>query len=223
MKLFKKLAINVHSHVESMADRFENKEALSSAYLREYERIAAKAKVRLSQVDSEVARLEKEAGRLHEQAALWAERARRVHANDESKALDCVARMTRAQSGYRQVQSDLQEAGRLKQKMSGDMDRILKKMASLKRRHQNLAGRQACAEAFHALQDADGGMQDDIDDLFARWETDVVARELHTRSSGPEEDPLAEEFDAAEQKQALRLALEQIIATPGTKEEKKPC
>jgi len=221
VKLFKKLAINVHSRVEAVADRLENKEALSTAYIREYERIVAKAKVRSAQVDAEVARLEQEAARLQEQAELWAERARRVHSADESKALACVARMTEVQAGHRKVLSDLEEAGSLKRKMAQDVDHILKKLEALKRKHQNLSGRQACAEAFNALQHADTGIQDDIDDLFARWETDVVAQELHVQSSAIASDPLAAEFDTAEQEQALRMALEQIIATPRPQEEKK--
>lgn len=221
MKLFKKLAINVHSRVEAMADRIENKEALSTAYIREYERIVAKAKVRSAQVESEVARLEKEAVRLREQAELWAGRARRVHSADESKALACVARMTQARTAHGRVLNDLEEARRLKQKMATDVDHILKKLEALRRRHQNLAGRQACAEAFNALQRADGGIQDDIDDLFSRWETDVVAQELHAQSPDMAGDALADEFATAEQEQALRLTLKQIIETPEEQEEKE--
>jgi phage shock protein A len=214
VKLFKKLAINVHSRVEAMADRIENKEGLSSAYIREYERIVAKAKVRSAHVENEVVRLEKEAFRLREQAELWAGRARQVHASDELKALACVARMTQAQAAHGQVFDDLEAARRLKRKMAADVDHILKKLEMLRRRHQNLAGRQACAEAFNALQSVDGGIQDDIDDLFTRWETDVVAQELHARSPGITGDALAEEFFSVEQEQALRQALKQIIETP---------
>jgi phage shock protein A len=221
MKFFKKVAINIHSHVEALADRFENKEALSTAYIHEYERVVAKAKVKTAQVDSEVTRLEKEAAQLREQSELWAERARRVHLTDESKALACVARMTQSQAGYRQVQTDLEEAGKLKKKMAQDVDHILKKLETLKRKHQNLAGRQVCAEAVNTLQNANGGIQYDIDNLFTRWETDVVAQELHAQSPEVASDCLAEEFDSAEQKQALRMALEQIIATPCSTEEKK--
>lgn len=219
MKLFKKLAINMHTRVEAMADRIENKEALSTAYIREYERIAAKAKVKLANVDGEVAGLEKEAARLHEQTELWAGRARQVHATDEPKALACVSRMTQARTSHGQVLGELEEARLLKQKMAADVEHILKKLETLRRRHRNLAGRQVCAEAFHALQRADGGIQDDIDDLFARWETDVVARELHVRSPQIVSDALDEEFGTAEQEQALRLALQQIIADPEKEKE----
>ena len=59
MKLFKKLAINVHSQVETLANQFENKEALSTSYIREYERIVAQAKVKLARVEAEVDRLAK--------------------------------------------------------------------------------------------------------------------------------------------------------------------
>jgi phage shock protein A len=221
MKLFKKVAISIHSRVEAMVDRFENKQALSTAYIREYERVVAKAKVRSAQVDSEVTRLEKEAVKLREQSELWVERARRVHLTDESKALACVARMTQTQAGYRQVQSDLEEARNLKKKMTHDVDQILKKLGALKRKHQNLAGRQVCAEAVNTLQDTDGGIQHDIDDLFARWETDVVAQELHAQSPAVASDCLAEEFGTDEQNQALRLALEQIIATPSSAKEEE--
>ena len=220
MKLFKKLAINVHSRVEAVADRIENKEALSTAYIREYERIVAKAKVRSAQADCEVARLQKAAARLREEADLWAARARRVHPSDESKALACVARMTQAQAGHRQVLGDLEKARSFKHKMALDVDSILEKLEALKRRQQNLAGRQACAEAFNAMQRTDG-VQDDIDDLFTRWETEVVAQELHVQSPDIAGDSLDEEFTTLEQEQALRLALEQILETPERQEEKE--
>lgn len=222
MNLFRKLAVSVHSQVEAMTDRFENKEALSTAYIREYERGVAKAKVRLTQVEGEVARLEKEAGRLHEQTKLWADRARLVHAEDENKALDCIARMTQSQGCHRRVQAELEETERLRQQMTRDVDQILKKLEALRRKHQNLACRQACAEAAGALQDGDVGIDRNVDELFARWETDVVARELHSRSPAVASDPLAEEFAADEQKRDLRLALERLLATPIPEEEKKP-
>lgn len=219
MKLFKKLAVTVSSSVDAMADRFENKEALSMAYIREYERVVAKAKVRSAQVDGEVVRLEREAARLKEQVALWAERARRVHLSDETKALACVARMSQAQTDRCRAVSELGEVKNLKGKMARDVDHILKKLEALKRKHQNLAGRQACAEAVHALQHADGGIHHDIDDLFTRWETDVVARELHARCETAVTDTLSEEFDTDEQQHALQLALEQLIADPKSEEE----
>lgn len=221
MKLFKKLAINIHSRVDNLADRMENKEALSAAYIREYEQTVAKAKVRSGQAAGQVARLEKEAARLAEQEALWAGRARKVHSADEAKALECVARMKQAQAAHGQVLGDLEEARRLNRKMAADVDHILKKLEALRRRHQNLAGRQACAEAFNALQVVDSGIQDDVDDLFARWETDVVAHELHAQSPDTAGDPLAETFAAAEQKEELRMALKQILAVSEQPKEEK--
>jgi phage shock protein A len=221
MKLIKKFAVTLHSCVESMVDRFENKEALSIAYIREYERVVARAKVKSAQIDSEVVRLEKEASLLHEQAVQWADRARRVHSEDEGKALECVARMTKAQGDHRQALSALEETRCLKQKMAQDVDYILKKLEALKRRHQNLTGRQLCAEATTGLQLADGGIHHDIDDLFTRWETDIVAQELQgSHCPAAASDRLTEEFETAEQKQALRLALEDIISNPNPEKEK---
>jgi phage shock protein A len=222
VKLIKKFAVNIHSCVESIIDRFENKEALSIAYIREYERVVARAKVKSAQIEREVVRLEKEASFLHEQAAQWTDRARKVHSEDEGKALECVARMIKAQGDHHQVLSALEETRCLQQKMALDVDHILKKLEALKRRHQNLTGRQLCAEAVTGLQLADGGIQHDIDDLFTRWETDIVAQELQdTRLPAAASDPLAEEFETVEQKQALRLALEEIISNPSPEKEKK--
>jgi phage shock protein A len=102
--------------------------------------------------------------------------------------------------------------------MARDVEQILEKLEALKRRHQNLAGRQACAEAAGALQDADGGMRQDVDELFARWETEVTARELHTHASPVAGDSLAEEFEAAERQSDLRSSLADLLATPGSKQ-----
>jgi len=170
-------------------------------------------------MDQEVIRLEKEAAHLQEQEELWAERARRAYSADEGKALSCVARMTQVQAACRQVQSDLKEVKSLRQKMARDVDHILKKMEALKRKHQNLAGRQACAEAVHALHSVDGGIQNDIDNLFSRWETDIVTQELHSQTATDSCDLLAEEFETSEQQEALRMTLAQIISSSSEKKE----
>lgn len=214
MKLFKKLAVNINSRMDAVAERFENREALSSAYIREYERIVAKAKVRLAQVDNEVARLENHSRELGEKIQLWTDRARRIHGSDEAKALECVARMTKCRQSREQVQKNLEEARNLRNKMARDVDHILKKLEAHKRRHQNLTGRQVCAEAVHAMQYAETGLETDIGDLFTRWETDVTASELHAQLPASIDDPLEHEFDTTEQEQALRMALEEIIASP---------
>jgi phage shock protein A len=221
MKLFKKLAININSRMDAVAERFENREALSSAYIREYERIVAKAKVRLAQVDNEVARLETNFRDLGEKIQLWTDRARRIHGSDEAKALACVARMTKCEQSRKEVQKNLEDARNLRNKMAQDVEHILKKLDAHKRRHQNLTGRQVCSEAVVAMQDAETGLEIDIDDLFTRWETDVVAGELHAQLPASADDPFDHEFDAAEQEQALRTALEAIIETPESNKENK--
>jgi len=213
MKLFKKLAVQVHARAEAMANQFENKEALSLSYIREYERVVAKAKVKLARVETEVRRLEKEAARLEAQTALWVERARRVHATDESKALACVKRMQQHQASLDQILRELEETKRLKQKMAQDVDQVLAKLADLKRKHRLLAGRQSCAEAAAVLQDGEVFMADGADDLFARWEADVTAQELHAQSTDFETDPLSEAFDVAEQQAQLRNTLAEILAS----------
>ncbi len=220
MKLFKKLAVSVNSRIDAVADRFENREALSSAYIREYERIVAKAKVRLAQVDNEVVRLKRSSRDLDNKIKLWTERARRIHGSDEEKALACVARMVKCEESRKQVLQNLEDARKLKNRMTRDVDHILKKLEAHKRRHQNLTGRQACAEAVHAMQDADTGLETDIDDLFTRWETDVVASELHAELPASDDDLLDQEFDATEQEQALRMTLEEIVAIDKPDKEK---
>lgn len=221
MKLIKKLAININSRIDSVAERFENREALSNAYIREYERIVAKAKIRLAQVDNEVARLEKNYRDLGEKIQLWTERARRIHGSDEAKALECVARMMKCEQSRKQVQKNLEDARNLRNKMAQDVDYILNKLEAHKRRHQNLTGRLVCAEAVHATQNAETGLETDIGDLFTRWETDVLASELHAQLPAFSDDPLDHEFDTTEQEQALRMALEELIATPEPKKEEQ--
>ncbi len=219
MKLFKKLAINVHSHVEAMADRFENREAISIAYIREYEKVVAKSKVRLTQIDRDVERLEKETIRLQGETELWADRARRVHNIDEDKALECVARMTQTQKSHLRIQAELKDTQNLRKKIALDVEQILAKLEELKRKHQSLASRQACAEAVQTLQHPDTSFEHDINELFTRWETDVIAHELHSQPCVTPGDQLADEFDEDEQKQSLRKALDEIIATTKDEEE----
>ncbi len=214
MKLFKKLAVNFHSQVEAVANQFENKEALSSSYIREYERVVATAKVKLSRIEAEVVRLEKETDRLAAQTTLWKDRARRVHAADERQALECVRRMKRAQANHSAVLQELAEIRDLKRRMTHDVDQAEQKLTDLKRRHRALAGRQSCAEAMDGLPCAEKCLPEDLDALYTRWETEVTAHELHTRTLTPETDRLAAAFDREEEEEDLRLTLTEIITDP---------
>lgn len=212
MRLLKKLAVQMGARAESVAEQLENKEALSLSYIREYERIVARAKVKLSQVEHEVGRLAREASRLEAQAALWADRARRVHAGDEAKALACVRRMRQEQASLDRIRTELAETKGLKQKMARDVEQVLEKLESLKRRHRCLSGRQSCAQAAVVLQDGELFMGDGVDDLLARWEAEISAQEIHAQTAGDETDPLTEEFDAAEEREALRRTLADMLS-----------
>lgn len=207
------------SRVETLADQFENKEALAEAYIREYERVAARAKVKLNQVAAQANGLEAKAAELRRQSSQWAERARRVHGGDRRKAMECVARMKEIDEARDGVLNDLEETRGLQAKMSGDVGQILRKLETLKRKQQNLSGRQACAQAVQALHHADGAIQGDVDELLARWETDVVARELHGAASLEPVDPLAREFETEERERELERTLEELVAAPRAMEE----
>lgn len=219
MNFFKKLVITLNSQVDSVADKFENREALSNSYIREYERVAAKTKVKLAQIDAEVLRLEKEVKQQQEQAAVWAARAKKVHSSDENKALECVARMKGVQRREETLRNDLQEAILLRNKMEQDVNRILEKLKELKRKHQNLLGRQVCADAMTSVQQVEGVVQDDINDFFTRWESDVVANELRSHSAEMSEDILVQEFTQEEQQDELRHLLDELINTDTRTEE----
>jgi hypothetical protein len=69
------------------------------------------------------------------------------------------------------------------------------------------------------MQSTGTGLEIDMDDLFTRWETEVVASELHAQLPASADDALDYEFDTVEQKQALRTALEEIIAVSEPKKE----
>jgi phage shock protein A len=219
MKLFKKLAVQVHARAEAMANQFENKEALSLSYIREYERVVAEAKVKLARVAAEVRRLEREAERLEAGAALWVERARRVHAADEGKALACVKRMQQEQAACTQVLGELEKTRRLKRKMAHDVEGLIAKLSDLRGRYRCLSGRESCARAAAALASDGDCFAESVDDLFTRWEADVTARELHAAPGEFEADPLSEAFASEERQAALRESLAEILSSPPEKRE----
>ena len=218
MKLFKKLAINVTSQLESFADQIENKEAISGAYIKEYERVVAQAKVKLIGVSEEANARKALSEKRQKEIELWSERARQIYPTDEQKALECVARMKKSQTLYNQALQDQKEIETLKEKMSADYDCALRKLEQLKTKHKSLAGRQACAEATRAVHEGGNSLEDDMGELFSRWETDVIAKELHSTSftdTAPS-DSLADEFEKQEHENELRNSLEQLIAKDST-------
>ena len=149
----------------------------------------------------------------------WAERARWVRKDDENKALACVERMIKCKAEHDKILKNIEETKKLQQKMRSDVEHILCNLDELKRKHQNLTGRQACAEAAQAIHQSCGNLNNDIDDFFSRWETDVVTSELHYQVPSEATDALADEFDTVEHKESLRKTLDELIATNTPDEE----
>ena len=221
MKLFRKLAVNIHSRMEAVADQIENKATLSQSYIREYERLVAQAKVRQLQLEKEVERLEEEACQLETKASLWSRRAQQVYQEDEDKALECVRRLKKVQNRRNHVAAELESTRNLAHKMKGDVESMLQRLAQIKEKQRALVSRQVCADAVQNFRGADTNVDHDIDDLFARWEMDVVAKELHCQSatmvSESDFDSLERRFDQEDEEKELRQMLDELTNVPPQK------
>ncbi|MBD3419612.1 MAG: hypothetical protein GF398_05780 [Chitinivibrionales bacterium] len=211
MKLLKRIAVNIQAKMEDLTSQIENKEALTLSYIREYERVVAKAKIRLSHVKGDALRLEKDQARLQQDEINWKGRARKVYADDEAKALECMRRAKRAQTEHQKITVEIKEVRELEIKMERDVERIQKKLETVKHRQRALAGRQSCAEALHSAASLNADAHEGLDDLLTRWETDVVASELQSDSVCVNRDSLTDEFDKQEEEADLKCALDELM------------
>ncbi|SMF94194.1 phage shock protein A (PspA) family protein [Methylomagnum ishizawai] len=208
MNPFKRIFVSVKAQLNEVAGDFENHEAVADAAIQELERLAATTRVRLGRLDRELKALDERHAALRKDAALWAERAVRVAA-EETRALECVRRLEAVEREAGQLAVSLRETQALRQKIRAELDRQTTKLEEAKRRRTLLSSRQFHLE-YAQLSDPLGGAEA-VDAVFDRWEIRLGAVEPDL-AEGTGYDDLAAEFERTEQAESLRRRLAGLVA-----------
>ena len=209
MKTLKKLIISIKSQIDCAADQFENHEALANAAIKDLQGIGAKTSIHLRHLQEMSSRLQQKLDGLQEDSTRWSSRAVEIREHDEQRALECVKRLRQIQSQITQVEKQLHESSRVEMQVKTDLENIQGRLQMLKKKKELLAARQNRADVISALDQQAAFSTDDIQDVFERWENNVVGAEFQYPDL-PEEDTFAAEFEKTEDDIELKAMLDEL-------------
>ncbi len=211
MKTLKRLFVSVKSQIDTAADHLENHEALAGAAIRDLQSIGAKTSIHLRHLQNLQKELQEKLDASQEQAELWSGRAVTARKTDEQRALACARRVQQARRQIARLEKQLQETQDMTGKVKADLENIRIKLQDLKKRKELLAARQNRAEIMSVLEQQGDFSGTDIQDVFERWENNVVGAEFQYQDS-PEQDDLAAEFVQQEEDEELHALLDELTS-----------
>ncbi|MEN8185279.1 MAG: PspA/IM30 family protein [Myxococcota bacterium] len=200
------------SRVDWMVTQVENHEALAESTIRDVRQAGARAQVQLGRVRRDGERLRARLAEEVEAERRWRERAERSAREDEARALECLRRSRTAGRRAGELERRVDEHDRVERQLIHDVGAVQERLSRLEERRNLLRTRQSRAEALSSVR-CDRAVEAGA--LFDRWETRVVEREFEGEcASDPAsagEDEFETEFDEAEETEALREELAELL------------
>ena len=204
---FKRLVASVSASFEQFVNKVENHEAVAESVIRDVRAAAAKLKVQMGRVKTQAEGLRERRDRLAGEAGRWRERARRFAMEDEARALECLRRMKRAEAEQAQAADQLGQYEALCEKLEDRLAAVEARLSDLQLKRTALSSRSARAQVIGT---SDQDPMSDVNAVFDRWETAVIEDEYLDQVVGGESDGLERELDAAEEREQLKAALEEL-------------
>ena len=174
-------------------------------------------KVQLTRVKAETRRLEEQTAILAEDERRWVERARRVAAKDEDRALSCLRRRQDCRQSLDVIADQLGKSRELEKKLQSDLGRLKARLQEIDHRRRELRGRELTAKGAVVVAGFERDSRLDVDRLFERWEVEIARREIGSEMQleDGDGDGLAEDFERAERDAELRDELAAILKEEG--------
>jgi phage shock protein A len=211
MSIFKRLSATVVSNLDRVVGEIENNDAVIQASLTELRRKIAAAKVRLSHVHRQEARLNRQIRKRREDEQRWGERAVETARTDEARALECVQRRQQCRMQAERLEEGLQQYQLTAGKLAHGVEEGEQRLAEMGQKHTLMRARQSTAEALHVANLAGDESLHQMEDSFDRWEVRILQEEMAV-DSDEVLTPLDREFSDSENEQALRDELAALIA-----------
>ena len=206
MSNIKKIFISIKSQIDSIADDFENHEALAEAAIKDLQQLAVTTRHHGYRVSKMVKQYKEQLNELETEATVWSERAIKVRDDDEQKALQCVKRLRSVKQQIEQINKQLHASENQEASIKNDQNAINEQLLQLKTKKEMLAARQNRSHLQKTIQE--GSVSNiDIQGVFDRWEGSVVGNEYQTYE---EIDPLSSTFEKQEDELELKLMLDEL-------------
>ena len=118
MSLIRRISTSITSSVDRAVSKVENHDAIINAALRDTQQAAARSRVRLERVKKDGHNLKTRHANLKQATGRWTERARKIAAEDEAKALECLRRARRADRQAEELDRRLGEHERVEKQLA---------------------------------------------------------------------------------------------------------
>lgn len=210
MRCIKNVAVSVGAHIEKIATRFENHQAVVLSMITEMEQAVAKVKVQLGSVRRNIELLSQKKENLASEEYRWIERARKVASIDEGKAIECVRRLKQVREKIAGTGREFAALQEIEIKLSEQCSVLDGKLHTLRMKKNDLVARQNCADAMNISNGNSDGIENDIEAIFTRWETDITGKEIRAEATVPESDLFEKEFSRNEENDELKKMLMDI-------------
>ena len=212
MSLIQRISATLTSSVDRAVSRVENHDAIINAALKDTRRAAARSRVRLERVRRDGNALKTRLRELDEAATRWADRARSIAGDDETRALECLRRRRDCLKQIDNLKHSIERHDELEQRIGAQVREIDERIKEITGQRNMMRSRQSVAEAMHAMNSIQGGAAIDIEDTFDRWEVNLGESELLFGMTATS-DPLDTAFIEQEDRADLRAELDDLLAT----------
>lgn len=223
MNLLTRFSATFMAGVDKTVSQIENHDAIVEASLKESQRAAAQARIRLQRVARDGAALQTTQQELTQSIQHWSDRAKANHSSDRELALQCVARRKQCISEKQEVELALKKHAELEKQMRDTISAIEKKVATISQQRNQMRSRQTTAEALRIINKIEGNDTNGIDDTFERWDLSISETEISAgvACSSVHTDELDARFNEVEQQQALEDELDKLIADDSTDDQQE--
>lgn len=205
MNSLKRFFISMKSQIDSVANEFENHEALASVAIKDLQNLGAKIHVQLQQTKTHI---KKNNQRLHDlqlEAERWSDRAVKTRSKDEQKALECVKRLRSTKQQIKQMESQIAADEKLEIRLQSDINKIQSELAAWQNKKQLLSARQQHAQMNATTDENPTSPLQEVDEIFQRWEQNVTAEEFRYP------DAMADDFAAVFEQQEDEIELQMLL------------
>lgn len=213
MNNFKKIFVSIKSQIDSIADDFENHEALATAAINDLQQLAVTTRKHEFRVLNLIAQYQRQIAELEQQQTLWTERALKVRDQDQQKALQCMKRLRDVNQQLEQLNRQLEASQLQADSIQNDLRSIEEQILDLKSKKEELAARQHRSHLQQSMKGANTSAID-VQSVFDRWEGSVVGDEYQSEH---EIDTLANSFERQDDQMELLMMLEELEADKQTK------
>jgi len=210
MSLIHRISTSITSTVDRAVSKVENHDAIINAALRDTRHAAARSRVRLERVRKDGNSLRVRYKDLKVASSRWAERARAVAAEDETKALECLRRRRDCDKQVANLKESIAKHDELEARIAEQVKKIEARIGEVSHQRNMMRSRQSVADAMRTINKIEGVSYGEIEDTFDRWEINLGETEIMLGASTAS-DPLDTEFLADEDADELRAELNELL------------